>query len=113
MIEILNEGNFDEKVLQSSGNVLVEFFATWCPHCQRMMPIISDVAERVQGQAVVYQVDVDKSPDLAQTYAPNGFPSFAFCSGSTQPMPSIALCLSCILFSRERTASRLNGDKFP
>ncbi|WP_418133436.1 thioredoxin family protein [Adlercreutzia sp.] len=33
MIEILNEGNFDEKVLQSSGNVLVEFFATWCPHC--------------------------------------------------------------------------------
>lgn len=28
MIEILNEGNFDEKVLQSSGNVLVEFFAT-------------------------------------------------------------------------------------
>ena len=40
MIEILNEGNFDEKVLQSSGNVLVEFFATWCPHCQRMMPII-------------------------------------------------------------------------
>ena len=40
MIEILNEGSFDEKVLQSSGNVLVEFFATWCPHCQRMMPII-------------------------------------------------------------------------
>ena len=68
MIEILNEGNFDEKVLQSSGNVLVEFFATWCPHCQRMMPIINEV---------VYQVDVDKSPDLAQTYAPNGFPSFA------------------------------------
>ena len=77
MIEILNEGNFDEKVLQSSGNVLVEFFATWCPHCQRMMPIINEVADRVQGQAVVYQVDVDKSPDLAQTYAPNGFPSFA------------------------------------
>ena len=37
----------------------------------------TSVAERVQGQAVVYQVDVDKSPDLAQTYAPNGFPSFA------------------------------------
>lgn len=77
MIEILNEGNFDEKVLKSSGNVLVEFFATWCPHCQRMMPIINDVADRVQGQAVVYQVDVDQSPDLAKTYAPNGFPTFA------------------------------------
>ncbi|WP_371130612.1 protein disulfide isomerase family protein, partial [Adlercreutzia sp. DFI.6.23] len=21
--------------------MLVEFFATWCPHCQRMMPIIN------------------------------------------------------------------------
>ena len=49
MIEILNEGNFDEKVLQSSGNVLVEFFATWCPHCQRMMPIINEVADRGPG----------------------------------------------------------------
>ena len=86
MIEILNEGNFDEKVLQSSGNVLVEFFATWCPHCQRMMPIINEVADRVQGQAVVYQVDVDKSPDLAQTYAPNGFPSFALPSASASAM---------------------------
>ena len=51
MIEILNEGNFDEKVLQSSGNVLVEFFATWCPHCQRMMPIINgQLAETLVGE---------------------------------------------------------------
>lgn len=64
-------------IINSSKVVMVEFFATWCPHCQRMMPIINEVADRVQGQAVVYQVDVDKSPDLAQTYAPNGFPSFA------------------------------------
>ena len=64
-------------IVNSSHDVLVEFYASWCPHCQRMMPIINEVADRVQGQAVVYQVDVDKSPDLAQTYAPNGFPSFA------------------------------------
>lgn len=73
MIEILNEGNFDEKVLKSSGNVLVEFFATWCPHCQRMMPIINDVAERVQGQAVVYQVDVDSRPTLPKLTRPTAF----------------------------------------
>lgn len=64
-------------LISSSRVVMIEFYATWCPHCQRMMPIINEVADRVQGQAVVYQVDVDKSPDLAQTYAPNGFPSFA------------------------------------
>ena len=36
MIEILNEGNFPEKVLQAPHKVLVEFFAAWCPHCQRI-----------------------------------------------------------------------------
>ena len=40
---------------------------------KRMMPIINEVADRVQGQAVVYQVDVDQSPDLAKTYAPTAF----------------------------------------
>lgn len=92
MIEILNEGNFPEKVLQSDGKVLVEFFATWCPHCQRMMPIIEEVAEKLAGEAVVYQVDIDQSPDLAQKYAPNGFPTF-------------------VLFENGRQAESLTGEQ--
>ena len=84
MIEILNEGNFPEKVLQAPGKVLVEFFATWCPHCQRMMPIVNDVADAVAGRVVVYQVDIDQSPNLASTYAPNGFPTFALFEGGSE-----------------------------
>lgn len=76
MIEILNESNFDEKVLQSPGPILVEFFATWCPHCQRMMPVIQQLAADEAGVATVYQVDVDQSPNLANEYAPHGFPTF-------------------------------------
>ncbi len=77
MQEVLNETDFDAKVTEASGRVLVEFFATWCPHCQRMQPILDDVAARVAGTCAVYQVDVDKSPDLATQYAPNGFPTYA------------------------------------
>ena len=76
MQEVLNETDFDAKVTEASGRVLVEFFATWCPHCQRMQPILDDVAARVAGTCAVYQVDVDKSPDLAARYAPNGFPTY-------------------------------------
>lgn len=76
MIEILNESNFDSKVLNASGKVFVEFFATWCPHCQRMMPLVEKLAEIEKGKVPVYQVDIDKSPNLANEYAPNGFPTF-------------------------------------
>lgn len=83
MQEVLNDTDFDSKVLESSGKVLVEFFATWCPHCQRMQPILDDVAAKVAGMCAVYQVDVDKSPDLASEYAPNGFPTYTlFVDGS-------------------------------
>lgn len=76
MIEILNESNFEEKVLKASGKILVEFFATWCPHCQRMAPIVDELATMIANDATVYRVDVDQSPDLADKYAPQGFPTF-------------------------------------
>lgn len=83
MEEVLNDSDFDAKVLASDGKVLVEFFATWCPHCQRMQPILDDVAAKAAGTCAVYQVDVDKSPDLAAEYAPNGFPTYVlFMDGS-------------------------------
>lgn len=77
MIEILNESNFQQKVGEAKGLVMVEFFATWCPHCQRMAPVVDELATMVADQATVYRVDVDASPDLANEYAPNGFPTFA------------------------------------
>ena len=73
MIEILNEGNFDEKVLQSSGNVLVEFFATWCPHCQRMMPIINEVADRVQARPWSTRLMSTSHPTLLKPTRPTAF----------------------------------------
>ena len=77
MIEILNESNFNKKVLEAEGPVLVELFATWCPHCQKMAPIVDELAEMVANKATVYRVDVDQSPDLANEYAPEGYPTFA------------------------------------
>ena len=75
MIKILTEGEFQESVIDVKGKVLVEFFAPWCPHCQRMMPVIEDVAEKLHGNVAVYQVDVDQSPDLTEQYT-DGFPAF-------------------------------------
>ena len=75
MIEILNEGNFPEKVLQAPHKVLVEFFAAWCPHCQRMMPVVEQVKELLQGRVKVYQFDIDENKSKAgEAYGARALP---------------------------------------
>lgn len=59
-----------------SGTLLVEFFATWCPHCQRMMPIVSQVEQLLEGKARVVQLDIDKNQEAAKEADVDGIPTF-------------------------------------
>lgn len=56
--------NYTEAI-KSTPVVLVEFFATWCPHCQRMAPVIEKIKEQLSGKVDVYQFDIDKNTELA------------------------------------------------
>jgi len=53
-----NAGNFD--LAQVSTPVLLEVFATWCPHCQRETSVLNDVASKYAGK--VAMVAVSGSP---------------------------------------------------
>ena len=65
-----------KELLNSTGVVLVEFFATWCPHCQRMMPIVAAVKEKLGDKAKVVQLDIDKNQALADELGVEGVPTF-------------------------------------
>lgn len=56
--------------------VLVEFFATWCPHCQKMMPIVEQVRELLGAQTPVIQLDIDQNKETAQENRVDGVPTF-------------------------------------
>lgn len=56
--------------------MLVEFFATWCPHCQRMMPIVAEVKELLDGNAGVLQLDIDQNQEAADAENVNSVPTF-------------------------------------
>lgn len=56
--------------------VLIEFFASWCPHCQKMMPIVAQVKEILGDDVPVLQYDIDKNQQLAQQAGVNGIPTF-------------------------------------
>ena len=52
-------------VIKSDKVVLVEFYASWCPHCQRMMPVVAQVKELLAGRVPVYQFDIDQNTGVA------------------------------------------------
>ncbi|MBD5553439.1 MAG: thioredoxin family protein [Desulfovibrio sp.] len=56
--------------------VLVEFFATWCPHCQRMMPIVAQIKELLGSETPVVQLDIDQNQASAQEAGVDGVPTF-------------------------------------
>lgn len=62
--------------IKSTPVVLVEFYATWCPHCMRMMPVVDQVKELLDGQVEVYQLDIDKNRQLSDVEEINSTPTF-------------------------------------
>ncbi|XP_073280027.1 protein disulfide isomerase-like 2-3 [Primulina huaijiensis] len=71
----LNPNNFNSKVVNSNGVVLVEFFAPWCGHCQALTPTWEKAASVLKGVATVAALDADAHKSLAQEYGIRGFPT--------------------------------------
>ncbi len=65
-----------EKLRDEKGVALVEIYATWCPHCHKMMPVVDDVKALLAGQINVYQFDIDEYGDLADALGASSVPSF-------------------------------------
>ena len=62
--------------IKSAPVVLVEFYATWCPHCQKMMPIVEDIKALLADDLKVLQFDIDKNEDLADQLKVQSLPTF-------------------------------------
>lgn len=67
-----NENNFNELI--SNGEVLVDFFATWCGPCRMLGPVLEEVSnDRVEVKIV--KIDVDECPNLARSFGVMSVPT--------------------------------------
>jgi thioredoxin 1 len=69
-----SEANFTDLVLKSEVPVLVDFYADWCGPCQRLAPVLEELAAESSNARIV-KVDVDRNPSLAAEYRINSIPS--------------------------------------
>ena len=76
MMEILtlSKSNFEEKVLQAKGDVLVDFWASWCGPCMMMSPVVDEIAKERAG-LTVGKVNVDDEQELAIRHGVSSIPT--------------------------------------
>ncbi len=65
-----------QEAIDGTRPVLVEFYADWCPHCQRMMPVVEQLKTEIGDKAAVFQIDGDKAPDLMRKYHARVYPTW-------------------------------------
>lgn len=57
---------------------IVDFYASWCGPCRAISPILEELASEYKDKIVIYKVDVDASPDLAQAFGIRSIPAVLF-----------------------------------
>ena len=72
---IIEEGDFDLKVLQSKIPVLVDFWAQWCGPCRMVAPVVEELAEEYEGRISFGKVNVDENPKIASQYGVMSIPT--------------------------------------
>ncbi|EMI55926.1 thioredoxin [Rhodopirellula sallentina] len=73
----VNDQTFQTEVLESPKPVLVDFWAPWCGPCRMMGPVVDELADELQSDAVVVKVNVDEATDTATRYGVQSIPTFA------------------------------------
>ena len=71
----VNDTNFQEEVLEAETPVLADFWAPWCGYCQRLSPIIDEMAGETGGKYKIVKVNVDQNRSLAQKYGVMSLPT--------------------------------------
>ena len=67
IIKIENTEQFEKEVMNESGIVFVDFYATWCMPCRTMKPIIEEISKEHKEVKFV-KIDIDKNEELAIKY---------------------------------------------
>ena len=66
----VNDGNFQEKVIEQSKKVpvVVDFWAQWCSPCLILSPTLEKLAKEYNGKFVLAKSNVDETRTFAQKH---------------------------------------------
>ena len=75
---VFTDGNWEEKVLKTSGAVMVDLWAEWCAPCRMIAPAVEEIAESYEGKLTVGKLNIDENPNTPGKYGIMGIPTLLF-----------------------------------
>jgi len=79
--------NFDKyKSFTRVGNmpIILDFHATWCGPCKLLAPNLQAIQNKYKGKLIIYKIDVDQEPELAQRFNVQAMPTIVFIGSKTR-----------------------------
>ena len=69
------KGEFKSK---SERVIVIDFWATWCGPCMRLLPEMEKIAAKYKGKVLFLKVNADKEKELCNVFDVNALPTVLF-----------------------------------
>ncbi|HEV2029787.1 MAG TPA: thioredoxin [Candidatus Dormibacteraeota bacterium] len=74
-IHPVTDAEFESLVLKSDVPVLVDFWATWCPPCRMIAPIVEQIHGELGDKVKVVKMDTDENPSTSMSFSIMSIPT--------------------------------------
>jgi thioredoxin 1 len=91
MIEIKNKKDLDSNINQKDKVFLLDFFASWCAPCMRLMPILDKLKE-IKKDIEIIKINSDLNLDLIVEYNIKNFPTLILYKNKKEIKRRIGYC---------------------
>jgi thioredoxin len=72
----ITDANFTETISSGTATpILVDCWATWCPPCRAIAPVIEQLARESAGRWRIGKLDVDANPAIARQFKIDSIPT--------------------------------------
>lgn len=86
---IFDYKNESEFVLKGDKPVVIDFWASWCIPCMRMMPEMEKMAEKYKDKVIFYKVNADKEKELCAMFNVLALPTLFFIPKNGAPIVEV------------------------